>query len=70
MIYATDDLLNQVVAFLIQCEKFGNSVQTFKAKQEGVTSTELKFVDTISRQNTVTYEARYLRSILLSIIHD
>lgn len=65
IVFLKDDLFEKILQFLIKCEKAGILI-------------EARFHDTISGGdlansslcNSVTYEARYLRSLVLSIVHD
>lgn len=57
LIYIEDDLLERLVEFLTQCERAGLLILTNpQGSSEG--------------RNSVTYEARQLRAILLNVIHD
>lgn len=72
MICVKDDLLDQVIAFLIQCERVGSSIETvdLQCKLNFPTDRKASSFQGRRRRNTVTYEAKYLRSIVLTIIHD
>jgi len=64
LIYGSDDLMDEVVLFLIECERLGLLVETAREKSKRAK------VQPVNDRSSVTYEARYLRSILLQIIHD
>lgn len=73
MIYVRDDLFEQVISFLIECERHGVLVRA---------ATDYKISNNLEKQltehdrlmlmgrNSVTYEARYLRSLVLAVLHD
>lgn len=56
MFLVKDDLFEQVIEFLIQCEKYGLLMRINQETENPFTS--------------VTSEARYLRLIVLKLIHD
>lgn len=64
LIYIRDDLFSQIVSFLVRCEKFGISGPKVGFHPQSV------IAEGFNGQNCVTYEARYLRSIMLTVIHD
>ncbi|GLJ59495.1 hypothetical protein SUGI_1511170 [Cryptomeria japonica] len=74
MTWANDDILNLVGSFLMQCEKHG--IQVDARQSDWLTSDSNKqTIDTntlgqFHGRNSVTYEARYLRSIVLTLVHD
>jgi tetratricopeptide (TPR) repeat protein len=61
LIYIKDELFDQIVGFLMQCETHGINV---KAREGNARATQN------DGKNSVTYEARYLRSVVLPLIHD
>uniref|UniRef100_A0A6G1SME7 Tetratricopeptide repeat protein 30 n=1 Tax=Aceria tosichella TaxID=561515 RepID=A0A6G1SME7_9ACAR len=64
LIYIKDELFEQMIAFLIQCETHG--VHIIANNNDHRARKPL----TIDGRNSVTYEARYLRSIILTLIND
>lgn len=78
LICVKDDLFNQVIQFLIDCEKHGTLIDTMeptmlaeRIRLEGASKiAQQQLLLIIHGQNSVTYEARYLRSIILTVVHD
>lgn len=73
MLWANDDTLNQVVSFLIQCERYGVLVEANKLDLPISSANKLidrDYLDQFHKQNSVSSEARHLRSIVLSLLHD
>lgn len=63
MIVVRDSVLHECLQFLEQCETFGKSVKTTvdgPLEEQSLHS---------AGKNTVTYEARYLRALLLTVMH-
>lgn len=85
LICVKDDLFDQVIEFLIKCEKHGTLTDTMEpmmlfervsrerdkiGQQRQQRELEQNLSVIIHGQNSVTYEARYLRSIILTVVHD
>lgn len=74
MIWASDDILNLVVSFLKQCEKYGVQVEARRSGWPTMSTndfvTDGDCLDQFHGRNSVTYEARHLLSIVLALIHD
>lgn len=74
MIWANDDILNLVVSFLKQCEEYGVQVEARRLGWPTMSTnnfaTNRDHLDQFHGRNSVTYEARYLLSIVLALIHD
>lgn len=73
MIYVRDDLFDQVIRFLMDCEQHGIYIRAatsykLSAKLETNLSEQEKLI--LMGRNSVTYEARYLRSLMLTVLHD
>lgn len=64
-----DDMFDQIVEFLIQCETHGIHVNASPSPQQKLRTSDEHELTNLGR-NSVTYEARYLRSLILSIIHE
>lgn len=62
----SDETFDQVVSFLKKCEQKGLS----EAANRPIVGQRVGNVESVERVRSVSYESRYLRSILLPIIHD
>lgn len=74
MIWANDDILKLVSSFLAQCEKHGLQVEARKSdcliSGANGSAIDVNCLDLFHGRNSITYEARLLRSIVLTLIHD
>lgn len=65
-----DDLFDNVVKFLFQCEILGANIPARIHSSAKCTSIQEQEQIDLDGRNSVTYEARYLRSLCLTVIHD
>jgi tetratricopeptide (TPR) repeat protein len=61
LIFIKDELFDQMISFLIQCETRGVLIKADEDERR---------THQDAGKNSVTYEARYLRSIILTLIND
>lgn len=74
MIFVGEDLFEQVISFLIDCEQRANiairPAPSYKLSANLESKLDERDKSILWGRNSVSYEARYLRSLIVAVLHD